>query len=775
MDYEKLPIKLFAKRKVDEQRTEGGASSKPSWVLKDEALEARSKALSSALDGIHLLMDERISEKSLVPFIFTAKLEKKATSKTNRREVKKLLQTNKHSKNLIGLTTSDNMLITVETKSDLDEISNRISSFEQNDFAISCLENFEVYAPSVISTNPDENYKIKLVDFQNHEKNSVIHNLLEDTLNAKNIIFKKTEYSDNNFVYKIENSSALILDELKNSDIYNGLFSIEPMPKYSVSLNSLSGNEIEIPTWKPQNDKDYVKVGILDSGIEPISYLFPWVFDRWSPYPSSDIDPSHGTFVSGVALYGDRLEGEDWIGHNGFQILDAAVFPDTNKTGLEEDELLENIKEVVRIYHSQVKIWNLSISVVREITESKFSDFAIALDDIQDKYNVLICKSAGNCSNFAQNLPVGRLHEGADSIRSLVVGSVANSGNLSSFSRVGPGPEFIIKPEIVHVGGNAEVDKNSGRLTQTGVKSFSVTGEVSTSAGTSYSTPRIASLAAAVHQELSGDFDPLLVKALIVHSANYHENLEISNDERTKFVGFGTPQNVRNILYNTPHEATLILQDYLKKSEFIDIMEFPMPECLIKNGYFTGQIVATLISKPLLDSTQGAEYCQSNLDFKFGSYDEKEERDTSRRGILNPVGRSGAENLFRGTFYSKTKLRTNTGSFALQERNLIKFGDKFHPVKKHAIDLEELTDGNKEKLLNSDRKWFLKLEGLFRDNIEQKALESGSVLRQEYCLIITIRDAGGNENVYDAVTQKLEEYNFWHSPIKISSDVEISV
>ena len=40
-------------------------------------------------------------------------------------------------------------------------------------------------------------------------------------------------------------------------------------------------------------------------------------------------------------------------------------------------------------------------------------------------------------------------------------------------------------------------------------------------------------------------------------------------------------------------------------------------------------------------------------------------------------------------------------------------------------------------------------------------------------MVITIRDPEGKENVYDEVTQKLDEYNFWHSNIKLSTDVNI--
>ena len=83
------------------------------------------------------------------------------------------------------------------------------------------------------------------------------------------------------------------------------------------------------------------------------------------------------------------------------------------------------------------------------------------MDDIQDEYNVLICKSAGNCTNFARGGAVGKLHEGADSVRSLVVGSIADKKeygwisepyNLSPFSRRGPGPAYIIHKERLFKG-----------------------------------------------------------------------------------------------------------------------------------------------------------------------------------------------------------------------------------------------------------------------------------------------------------------------------------
>lgn len=67
------------------------------------------------------------------------------------------------------------------------------------------------------------------------------------------------------------------------------------------------------------------------------------------------------------------------------------------------------------------------------------------------------------------------------------------------------------------------------------------------------------------------------------------------------------------------------------------------------------------------------------------------------------------------------------------------------------------------------------LRGLFRDHTERKANLDSVELSQEFCLIVTIRDPDWKENVYDEVSQKLDEFNFWHSNIKIASDINVPI
>ena len=779
MEREKLPIKFFAPRDIDELRIEGsGTSEKPKWVLSGQELKNRAEYLSDSLNTIETIMEKR--KDSPVPFSFIARIQEDATAKSKRKDIANFFQV-KEMSSVIGLTATNKLIVSFDSLSEFGKISERLKDCTNNDYAISCITDFEEFLPNVYEAEESCNYKIKLIDYQNYEQNLVMRRLLEHTLNNKKIEYNKTDYSEKFYVYKLKNVTNAMLDELKEADIFNELFSVEPMPKYVISLDFLEEDD-DIPIKKPDSEKNYMTIGILDNGIETIPHLKPWIdIERWSPYPESSINPTHGTFVAGIALYGDECEGKGWVGHKGIKLFDAAVFPDNSKEGLDEDELIANIKEAVKLYNEQVKIWNLSISITRPVSDNKFSDFAIALDALQDEYNVLICKSAGNCRNFESSRPKGRVHEGADSIRSLVVGSFAHKkgtydyaevNDPSPFSRVGPGPEFIIKPEVSHYGGNAGVDPLGNTVT-TGVKSFAKDGTLAQGVGTSFSTPRITALAAGIQQELSEDFDPLLLKSLITHSASYPREMTVPSIERAKQVGFGLPKSVSEIIYNSPYEATLILRDNLAKGDKIDIMDFPMPQCLIKDGYYTGQIIATLVYEPILDASQGIEYCQSNLDIKFGSYDEKFERDISQRHILNPVGRKGAQNLFLGSVFSKTKMKNKSSDFALKERLQIQYGDKYYPVKKYAIDLSELTEQKKIDYLSSDKKWFLFLQGVYRDHIERLSQLESFTLSQEFCLILTIRDPFYKEEVYDEVTHKLDEYNFWHSNIKIATDVNI--
>lgn len=766
-----MPVRLFAKRGMDEQRVEGGGSSDtPSWVLVGDELSSRSAAL---INGLERGLAEK-EHNSDLPYVFEVRLDERDTSKSKRKFVTDMLTLGSQSNEVVGMRGSNSLVLELDGDNEINALKGRLGETERFDQAISCVVDIRRFAPKVeLDGDEVSYYKVKLVPGAGERAAA---SAFEGYLRGAGFCFKRVRYAGGAVIYKLGAGRSQMKTVL-DSAVGELLFSIAPMPKLKATLDMLDAPGVPAPAT-PVDGEVYPVLGILDSGVAANAHIGPWLKGgRWSPYIEEDLDPSHGTFVAGVALYGDEMEGEAWVGGARPLVVDASVFP---AEGVDEDELIDSIDRAMKLYSGEVKVWNLSISIDGEIRDDEFSDFAAALDEIQDRYGVLICKSAGNCTSFCRREEKGRLSCGADSVRALTVGSVAHEkgpfdiaevGEASPFSRKGPGPEYIIKPEVCHYGGNAGVD-SAGRILQTGVRSFDVGGGPMEAAGTSFSTPRVAALAANLADSIEGNFDPLLVKAMIIHSAKFPGDVLVPNDSKVDEMGFGVPGGVADMLSDSPYSSTLVLRDTLEKGDVIDILDFPMPECLVSDGRFTGQITLTLVSSPILDHRQGGEYCQSDIEVKFGSYDELADRDITKPMILNPIGRKGAQNLLRPSLYSKRKQANSSEEFAQRERMLIRYGGKYYPVKKYAIDLAELTDAHL-RAVEQGKHWFLHLKGTYRDAVERTSAETGEVLEQDFCLIVTVRDPKREAPVYNEVARLLDQYGFWHEGVRLSNSARV--
>lgn len=121
------------------------------------------------------------------------------------------------------------------------------------------------------------------------------------------------------------------------------------MPKYRMTLDALEEPYTLPEPAAPEDDVEYPTLGILDSGIEPTDAIGPWIIEeRWSPYPSAEQDHGHGTFVAGVAEYGDQPEHERWVDGDRIRLFDANVFPNENAVGqVFESEVVTNIEEAL--------------------------------------------------------------------------------------------------------------------------------------------------------------------------------------------------------------------------------------------------------------------------------------------------------------------------------------------------------------------------------------------------------------------------------------------
>lgn len=132
-----------------------------------------------------------------------------------------------------------------------------------------------------------------------------------------------------------------------------------------------------------------------------------------------------GTFIAGILNYGDELEKKDWTGTKPFKITEAIIFPNDKFGYIDEPMMVDFMREAIK-NHPEVRLWNFSIGNETPVQNDQYSDFTKYLDELQIEYNILVVKAAGNCYNFLKAAPRGRITEASESIKTLVVGSLAH-------------------------------------------------------------------------------------------------------------------------------------------------------------------------------------------------------------------------------------------------------------------------------------------------------------------------------------------------------------
>jgi hypothetical protein len=762
-----LPIKMIQKREdIDQSLREVGGSNLPEWLSKVD-VEERSSMVISTLDQFYNYFTET---EGKIPATLELTMDSKATAKTYRSSIRNIVDVNKKN-NIIGLKKDDTLIIKIEDQSDLKEMVSNFKSTQKHKDGLATLVDSKKFSPD-INVECKDVLKIKLIDYQDRDINDQVERQFESKCQALGLTYQSIHYTKDLNIYKVNYDEKTFV-ALQSFD---AIASIEDMPMFGFSFDSLDKEDEEpLEIKEPVNGIEYPIVGVLDSGIASNSFMKPWIEDSYSPYIESDQDQGHGSAVASIIVYGDDLHHQEIVNGRGVKLYDACVLPKRDlQKGLAEADLIQNIRDAIS-NRPDIKIWNLCIGWEREIDMSKISDFGAALDYLCDEFEIIICTSVGNCTNFLANSAVGRIQDSADSVRAISIGSLAHIKNHydiseanhpSPFSRKGPGPFNLIKPELTHFGGNAGKD-DRGRLSKSGVKVVNKDGKIAESIGTSFSTPRICGLLAALHSEIE-NYDPLVLKALLIHSAKYPD-IDIDDESRLNKMGFGMPTSVNEILFNSENEITLIVRDVIERGSFIEILDFPFPKSMVNDDHYYGEITITLVSNPDLDVNQGEEYCQSNIDVYFGTTDDIVER--KGKTIRNEIGKDtkSSKNVLAPELYSKTKKRENKGFRS--ERILKSYHQKFLPIKKWVVNLEEMTDGNKRKYLEFPKLWYLKIDGLFRDHIEKITDQ----LNNEFCLVITIRDTKNDNNIYSEIEQELEAKNFIQNDINIKSKITLNV
>ncbi|WP_444893294.1 S8 family anti-phage peptidase IteS [Microbulbifer sp. TRSA001] len=645
MSNENNPIKIVEINKTDhrEPRPPGPIEHK---IFGDGATQSHRSKLARNTENTLSYLKSYLLEWPGVPGVAKVTLKEEALAKSHRPTA--LFST--RSCPIIGTMGYGEILISA-TLDGLSELKRRIleSETKRQVANISAIEKIEPYSKDErtqgfstkqrdILCRESGTVKLRLFDHKDEIKNANLREALYNYAQLNEINIRELRYGNSRDLLAIEPNSAVDTEKLSR---FIGLRSLDPMPSYrptDFGVQTTPVGSANVDSFPPPTpDGHYPVVGVIDSGVCPNSNLIqPWVHARESFVPRGLEDYSHGTMVAGLIVNSHSLNHHDpKFPKSQAKIVDVNVFP--KQGSVREEDLIAIIEQVVPKY-PEAKVWNLSLGGDTPSHPTDFSDFARFLDEMHDKHGCLFVIAAGNQNNkdlwptMACDPLRNRISSPADSVRALTVGSVAHQctarslvkcEETSPFSRIGPGPCFIPKPEITHYGGNTT---ETGMYAQLGVLSLGPNNSIYESIGTSFAAPIACSITAAVNHFLSDGgrlkVPPERTKALMIHSALIAHNNQVSS-ETLNYYGFGKPSGLTNSLYCDDHCITLLFEtDVLHGGYEFERVPFPIPDCLINTeGKFKGEILMTLVYSPITDKEFASEYCRTNVDAGMGSYD----------------------------------------------------------------------------------------------------------------------------------------------------------
>lgn len=531
-------------------------------------------------------------------------------------------------------------------------------------------------------------------------------------------------------------------DQVRDLSRILSVKSIKPLPTFRL-ISHRSRNQSPPPNDLPMPvgaANEYPIVGVVDSGIASSHALSPWIYGRENFVAPEEADTYHGTFVGSLLVWGDRLNpGLSGVDATPCRLLDVHILPNTDpakgNTGtLTEQEFLVSLEQCLRRHSNEVKVWNLSLGTDELCALDRFSELAVELDDLQDRYGVNFVIAAGNYEDSPM-LPyprndgqksTGRVTAPADSVLGITVASLSHlphpttgtgHGEPSPFSRNGPGPSHIIKPDLAHVGGNIALN---GRHVL-GITSLADDGALADDIGTSFAAPLVARQLAHLHHTITPSPSATLARGLLTHNARDVRTRGRVADGDDVYMGFGTPLEIPSALECEPWKMTLVFEESLRPGYFLEWDDFPFPASLRNGSRYTGEIWMTLAYPPHRNHQYGSEYCETHIDASFGIFTEKD-------GQEKFDGQVPLEHQHPGQLYE-----------SFQVRKLRKWA----PVRTY------------HRLLSTrgitGLRWRLFVKMITRHDIEDRT----AGLSQPFCLILTIADPTRRAPIYDEMSQQL--------------------
>lgn len=336
-------------------------------------------------------------------------------------------------------------------------------------------------------------------------------------------------------------------------------------------------------------------IGVIDTLFDESVYFSEWVdyhdmVDDSIPKSSSDY--RHGTAVSSIIVDGHNLN--PWLndGCGRFRVRHFGVATGAKFSSF---TIIKSIKSIIAD-NTDIKVWNISLGSNKEVNDNFISAEASILDQIQFENDVIFVVAGTNKPN--ENIE--KIGSPADSINSMVVNAVTQSGLSTKYARKGLALSFFAKPDVSYYGGSEE--KYIQVCEPLGAASV---------AGTSYAAPWIA-------RKLSYLIDVLglnreIAKALIIDAARGWN--ETPTPEEVALYGHGVvPIKIDEIIQTKDDEIKFVVTDISEKWNTYNY-HFPVP---LKDNCYPYYARATMCYFPVCDRTQGVDYTNTELNLHFG-------------------------------------------------------------------------------------------------------------------------------------------------------------
>ncbi len=446
---------------------------------------------------------------------------------------------------------------------------------------------------------------------------------------------------------------------------YRDVRTLDLPPRLGVAIELLHTDINQFPVVSPPDD-GAPAIAVLDSGLtsgHPV--LGPAVGDAQgylSPQRSPhDAAPWHGTFVAGLALYGDvgaAIRQGQFVPR--LRLFAGKVF---NDDGDDQTEFVEKAVEAgVRELHGEYgcRVFNLSYGDLNKVYDGRHvRGLAYTLDRLTRELGVLFVVPTGNL--LPSELPAdarerypdyllaesARLLDPATSLNALTVGGIAlheatrdaqrypntledqplaRTDQPFPLTRCGASINGAIKPDVVEHAGNVALMRTVARPRHAGLGVISLNGgfangpAFSEDIGTSYAAPVLAHKAARLLAELP-DATPNLLRALIGAHARWPRACEEllnpgdtgdGRDKLLRLIGYGRIDDTA-LFRSLDHTVTLFAEEGIGNDQH-HFFALPLPESFWAGGRRMREITVALAYSPAVRTTR-LDYRMSKLWF----------------------------------------------------------------------------------------------------------------------------------------------------------------